>query len=129
MATTDTVVRQERAENRRRLPTFLPRTNILEGETAVVLVMELPGVDATDLDIRFEDGLLKVLGKVAPPTMTGGLQLFHEEAEPGDFARSFRLGPELDAGEVEASLVNGILTVSINKTQRSRVRKVPVRAG
>jgi len=43
---------------------FLPNTDIYETETALTVVLEMPGVEKTNVEVAVEGGVLKVYGRI-----------------------------------------------------------------
>jgi HSP20 family molecular chaperone IbpA len=130
---TDTLVTKDNGEGlatverTRGGPTYTPRVDILETEAELRVFADLPGVQAEDLDIRFEDHELTIHGKVASR---------HADVEPllseygiGDFYRTFRIGESIDATKISADLNNGVLTLHLPKTEKVKPRRIEVKTG
>ena len=80
----------------------------------MILCGDLPGVEPADLDIRFENRELTVLGKVAP--RHADRRSVYGEYGVGDFYRTFAVGESIDADKIAAELKNGVLTLHLPKT-------------
>jgi HSP20 family protein len=130
---TDTLVAKENdeglatVERTRGGPTYTPRVDILETAAELRVFADLPGVQAEDLDIRFEDHELTIYGKVAAR---------HADIEPlvseygiGDFHRTFSIGEAIDATKISADLNNGVLTLHLPKTEKVKPRRIKVKTG
>src|SRR5262245_39386655 len=70
-----------------RRATFTPRVDVLELPTEMVLVLDMPGVKAGDVDLQYERGELTVSGKRQPAAQSG--RALVEEFEAGDYRRVF----------------------------------------
>ena len=68
---------------------FMPSADIYETKEGLNVVLEMPGVDKNSLDIRVEDDVLKVDGKL-DFSKYRGLQPLYTEYNIGHFSRSFR---------------------------------------
>jgi len=98
--------------------------SIWESEDKLVLEVEAPGVDPSDLEVTVEDGILRITGKRQRPERDGELK--HSESRFGEFSRSVRLHESLDPTSVSAELNNGVLTVDVSRRTESLPRRVPV---
>ena len=122
------VLKQETAatERTRGGVTYSPRIDILENEEELLLLADLPGVRAEDLNIRYENKELALEAKVAPRQT--GVQYLHAEYGVGDFYRVFTIGETINAERISAELKNGVLTVHLPKTEAVKPRRIQVKA-
>lgn len=104
---------------------YTPRFDICELENEFVLMGDLPGVVAEDLDIRYEKQELTILGKVAPRFAEA--RYFAAEYGVGDFYRSFTIQELVDAEAIAAELKDGVLTVRLPKRPEVRPKKIAVK--
>ncbi len=93
--------------------------NVGETPEAAVIELEVPGVPQADLEVTVEGHDVHVRG-LWP---AAGEQ--QEEAERR-FQRSVRFRDEIEAEGLEARLANGILTVTVPKSQARRPRQIPI---
>ncbi len=114
-------------ENPRRdqRPTLRPAANIYEVEDAYVVTMDLPGVAKDQVDILIDKNtlLVKATSAVSEPE---GLRATWREYRHGAFARSFAMGPNIDAGAIEAQLTTGILTLRLPKRAEAQPQRIAV---
>jgi len=115
----------ERTSSRR---TFIPQTDILENETGLVVIMDIPGVAEQDVDIRVNDNVLTVVAKVNDVKYEGYRQLY-AEYNTGDYQRSFRLTDEFNTEGIVAKMEQGVLTLSLPKAEKKKPRKIEIKAG
>ena len=104
--------------------TFTPRVDIIETAEELLLYADLPGVKPDDVDVRFENGELILLGRCHPRYNPAAF-LFNEY-EVGDFYRVFTLNESIDAEKISAELKQGVLTVHLPKSEAVKPRKVTV---
>jgi HSP20 family molecular chaperone IbpA len=83
---------------------YRPNVDILERERELLVRADMPGATADAIDIRYENGLLTLHGKVEP-RVTDGRRALLLEYGVGDFQRSFRLGETIDASAISAEFV------------------------
>lgn len=114
-----------------------PAVNVRETDDAIILEAELPGLDAGDVDVSVADDELVLKGarpECAAPEAAAGdgerkpsVTWHRRERGSGAFERRIALPMAVDAGRVEARLVNGVLTVTCPKAPQCQPRKVEVR--
>lgn len=107
---------------------MVPRVDVLEDESGITLLADLPGVPRESLELKVEGDALLVEGTVATP-MPQQLQSVYAEVRMPRYRRSFTLSRELDAARIEANLKDGVLTLRIPKQEHARPRRIEVRAG
>ena len=104
-----------------------PRTNILEGEQDYRILMDLPGIRNEDLEISLEDETLTVKAERNMEVPEGYQSRRREVSGKLTFRRSFDLGSAVDAGNIGAKLDNGILTVTLPKSEKTLPRRIEVK--
>src|ERR1700741_1623670 len=87
---------------------YTPALDIYETDAGLVLEADLPGVRPEDLQIRVQDNVLHLYGKVSWPLPVEA-RLLHEELRPEDFYRSFILSDEVDTEHITADFTDGVL--------------------
>jgi HSP20 family molecular chaperone IbpA len=104
---------------------YIPTTDIYETETALTVVMELPGVDKKDLDVAVENDVLRVEGRIDLGKYEG-LEPLYTEYNVGHFSRRFTLSRKIDQGGINAELEDGILTLTLPKAKEAQPRKIAI---
>jgi HSP20 family protein len=110
---------------------WTPSVDILETETAVEILVDLPGVTAEQVDVIFSGGTLLIAGhKDSPPCHQNHAAFHLAERSFGRFARVVRLSGAFDAGGADASLSAGELRIVVPRVEERRGRhlRIPVRA-
>jgi HSP20 family protein len=105
---------------------FLPASDIFEGENDLTVVLEMPGVEKNNVDIRVEDGVLNVEGRL-DLTKYQGLKPLYTEYNIGHYSRSFRLSSKIDQNKIAAELKDGILTLKLPKAEEAKPRTIQVK--
>lgn len=103
-----------------------PLVDIYETDDAIIVEADMPGVERTDVELKIDNGVLSIVGHARPRTVTG-LTPLYEEFVPGDYYRAFALGEEFDESKVSAAIAEGVLTVTLPRSERARVRKIEVK--
>jgi HSP20 family molecular chaperone IbpA len=106
----------------------VPRIDVLEDESGITLLADLPDVPRESLELKVEGDTLLVEGVVATP-MPQPLQSVYAEVRVPRYRRTFTLSRELDANRIEAKLKDGVLNLRIPKQEHARPRRIEVRAG
>jgi HSP20 family protein len=106
---------------------FTPPADIEETEDAWIVEAELPGVDRKDINVEAQGSELVVSGEIKERERKG---ILRRRTRPvGFFELRVALPGDIDADNVEASVNDGVLTVKIPKTDRSRARRIDVASG
>jgi len=104
---------------------WTPASDIAETDKEYHLTMELPGIDMENLDISFSEGVLTVKGEKTKEVSVGE-SCYCSERYSGSFQRSFRILGAVDKNNIEAKYKDGILRVSLAKSEKSVVKKIEI---
>jgi HSP20 family protein len=105
---------------------FLPTADIYETQDALTVVLEMPGVAKGNVDVRVEDGLLNVEGRL-DLSKYEGLQPLYTEYNIGHYSRSFQLSNKIDQNRIEADFKDGVLSLRLPKVEETKPRSIEVR--
>jgi len=105
---------------------FVPAADIFEGENDLTVVLEMPGVEKGNVDIRVEDGVLNVEGRL-DLTKYQGLQPLYTEYNIGHYSRSFRLSNKIDQNKIAAEMKDGVLSLKLPKAEEAKPRTIQVK--
>jgi HSP20 family protein len=106
---------------------FIPAVDIFETPQALVLVADMPGVSGDAVTLDLKENLLTIFGEVSPPPEQEAL--LSQEYAIGDFYREFQLGELIDKDKIEASVKNGVLTLTLPKAEKAKPRRIEVKSG
>jgi len=104
---------------------FLPVTDIFETDQALTLIVEMPGVNKDNVDVRVENDILTIDGRVDFENYEG-LQPLYTEYNVGNYVRSFQLSSKIDQGGINAQLKDGIMTLVLPKAETAKPRRIAV---
>jgi HSP20 family protein len=104
---------------------FQPQTDIFETSEALTLVLEMPGVDKNSVEVKVENDVLNIDGRV-DFSKYDGLQPLYTEYNVGHYARSFRLSSKIEQEGISAELKDGVMTLMLPKAEKARARKIKV---
>lgn len=108
---------------------FVPAVDVYEDESKLVLKLEVPGIRQEDLDVRVENTTLTVKGQRRFEAEAREENYHRIERRFGSFARSFTLPRTVDAAEVKASSLDGVLTITLAKKAEAKPRQIHVEVG
>jgi HSP20 family protein len=104
---------------------FVPSSDIYETQDALTVILEMPGVEKNNVDVRVEDGVLSVLGKL-DLSKYQGLQPLYVEYNVGHYSRSFQLPSKVDQSKIAAELKDGVLSLTLPKVEQAKPRTIQV---
>ena len=116
---------QDAGERTHERPAFIPRVDIYETETGLVVVADLPGVGPEGLEVTLEKRVLSIYGRVEEDVPEGYSQAYREYAI-GDFERQFTLSGDFDIDGIEANLKYGVLHLAIPRAPEAAAKRIKV---
>ncbi|MFH1417493.1 MAG: Hsp20/alpha crystallin family protein [Planctomycetota bacterium] len=103
----------------------VPALNIWEDSESLYAEAELPGMTLDDLETYVEgDALVLKGGRKA--AMCDDCTCHRQERPVGSFARTVRLPAQINADKVEATLKNGVLSITLPKAEVAKARRIQV---
>ena len=105
-----------------------PRVDIAETEKNFLITAELPGIDEKNVDITLGDGTLTIKGEKKTEIVNKQGEFYSRERSYGVFQRSFEVPATIDQNKVDASFINGVLTIKMPKTSdaKKEVKKITI---
>jgi HSP20 family protein len=107
---------------------WVPPLDVRESTDRFEVTLDLPGLEPSEVQVTFEDGMLTVTGKRQFESEESGDTWHRIERSFGTFARSVRLPQTADTEKIEATFDKGVLTVSVPKTEQAKPRTIEVQA-
>jgi HSP20 family protein len=104
---------------------YVPDADIFESEDALTVVLEMPGVDRKDVDVRLENDVLRVEGRI-DFSKYEGLEPVYTEYNVGHYARAFTLSDKIDQDAISAELNDGVLTLTLKKAKGALPRRIAI---
>ncbi|MFZ2225635.1 MAG: Hsp20/alpha crystallin family protein [Candidatus Deferrimicrobium sp.] len=108
-----------------------PPADVVEVDDVVRVLLEIPGVPVSTVQVRVVGNRIEVTGEKATDFPAGETSFLCLERIFGKFQRAFEVRGSVNLGEVSARMANGILVITIPKIadRRGRERRIPVTAG
>ena len=112
----------------RRARAAYPPLNVWASADGLVIDAEMPGVDPQDAEISVVGDELSLRGKVNAQEPAEGETVLRRERPAGEFQRTLQLPFRANTGAVKATFKNGILRISIPRSEEEKPRKIAIEA-
>jgi len=109
---------------------IIPQINVSETENEIRITADLPGVAEKDVDVTLDDDILTIRGEKKMEKKEDKENYHFVERSFGQFQRSIRLPQSINADQVHAHVVDGVLTITLPKNAaKERTRHIKVGSG
>jgi HSP20 family protein len=108
---------------------WAPAFDVYEEKENYVVKAELPGLKKEDINVSLHDGNLIISGERKSETPGEGTEVHRAERYFGRFQRSVTLPATVNAAQVKAEYKDGILTVTLPKSEEAKPRQIEVKVG
>jgi HSP20 family protein len=114
--------------NREWVREWAPLVDICEDDKEYVIKADLPDVTKEDLKVTVENGVLAIRGerKFEREEKDKDKKFHRVERAYGTFVRSFRVPEEADPGKIKADFKNGVLRVSLPKSEKTAPKQIEI---
>ena len=106
---------------------FTPSVDLTESTDAFEIRMDIPGLDAKDIDVQVHGNIVTLSGQRKEEKEEKGKTFHRLERRTGSFARTLTLPCEVNEAEVAAEYTQGVLTVKLPKCEEAKSKKVAVK--
>lgn len=108
---------------------FTPSVDVKESEGEFTIRAELPGVEEKDIEVTVTGDSVTIKGEKNEEKEDKGESYYYMERSYGSFNRVIPLSAETDADKAQASFKNGVLNITIPKSQAAKEKgtKVPIK--
>jgi len=110
------------------LAEWSPPLDVAETDEAIIVDVEVPGIDPATLDISVTGDVLTIRGEKHDQTGQEGRNYHRVERRYGSFTRSLTLPAQVEADKVDAKAHFGVLSIRLPKKDAARLRKVEIKA-
>ncbi|MCP4754360.1 MAG: Hsp20/alpha crystallin family protein [Proteobacteria bacterium] len=104
---------------------YLPHTDIVETENALLVYMDMPGVAKDKVHVELEKNVLAVDGEIESGVYSD-LKPLYTEYNVGHFTRRFELSNEINQAGIEAKIVDGVLLLTLPKVPEKQAMNIRV---
>ncbi len=105
---------------------FTPATDIHEHELGYTLRLDLPGLTEKEIELVVEGQHLTIKGE---RKLDENVAYTRQERGYGAFERLFHVPQDADSTQIDAKMVNGVLTINIPKRESAKARSISVKVG
>src|ERR1700722_8486536 len=106
-----------------------PAFDVYEEKDNFIVKAELPGMKKEDINVSLHDGDLIISGERKSETRREGTEIYRAERFFGKFQRSIPLPATVAASNVKAEYKDGVLTVTLPKSEEAKPRQIEVNIG
>jgi HSP20 family protein len=106
---------------------FEPSCEVTEDKSNYFFKFDLPGMNKDQVKIEIHENQLTVSGERREEKKEDNKKYHFSEFSYGSFLRTFTLPANIDAEKVEAKFDNGVLAVTVGKTEMSKSRQINIR--
>ena len=108
------------------LGAWTPALDLYGDKENFILKVELPGVNKDGVNVSIQDGCLTISGERKSETKSEDAEMHHTERFYGRFQRTVTLPAAVAADKVKAQYKDGVLTVTLPKTEEARPKQIEV---
>ena len=106
--------------------TWSPRVNVNETDNEITIDVELPGIDKKDVKVEVKDNILSISGERKNEKKTENAESRRVERHYGKFERTFGLPDTVEADNVSAKYKDGVLVLTLPKTEKAKPKEIAV---
>jgi HSP20 family protein len=108
---------------------FTPSIDVKESDKEFTIRAELPGVEEKDIEVTVTHDAVTIKGEKKEEKEDKGKNYYYMERSYGSFNRVIPLSSETDANKAEAGFKNGVLNITVPKSQTAKAKgtKVPIK--
>lgn len=106
---------------------WLPALDLAETDNELVVKAEVPGMDPKDIDISLSDGMLTIKGEKKQEREEKESDYHLIERSYGAFTRSIHLPKQVQSDKISASYKNGILRITLPKSEEAKKKEIKIK--
>ena len=118
--------REQTQESSSSRAVWRPQMDLTETDESYRLHLDMPGMSKDELKISYQDNELVVSGERKSTHTDEDEEFVRVERSFGQFRRSFTLPRTVDADNIDATYDNGVLTVTVPKTEKVKPRQIEI---
>jgi len=106
---------------------WMPSLDVSETKDNIVVKVEVPGMDGKDIDISFANGVLTIKGERKQEKEEKDENYHRVERSYGAFSRSTRLPKDIQGDKIKASCKDGVLKITLPKSEEAKKKEVKIK--
>jgi HSP20 family protein len=108
---------------------WTPALDLHEDNENLTVHVELPGMKKEDIEVSLQDGSLSISGERKNEQKFDDAKVYREERYVGRFQRTVHLPSSVAANRIKAQYKDGILTITLPKTEEAKPRQINLQEG
>jgi HSP20 family protein len=108
---------------------WTPALDVFEDKDNLMVKVELPGMRKDDIQISLHDGSLSISGERKSEKKVEDAEIYRSERFYGRFQRTVTLPSPVNPDKVKAQYKDGVLTVTLPKTEEAKPKQIDVSVG
>jgi len=113
------------------LSSFAPSMDMNESDTQYEVMVDLPGIKASDVHVQLSDNVLTISGERKSEKKENGkdgAKCHCVERYQGSFSRSIALPAAINQDQIDAQYRDGVLTVTVPKAEAAKPREITIKS-
>jgi HSP20 family protein len=106
---------------------WLPAADVAETMNEIVVNLEIPGMDPKEFDVSLKEGTLTIKGEKKQGKVEEEENYHLVERRYGTFTRSIQLPQEVESDKISASYKDGILKVTLPKSEAAKKKEIKIK--
>jgi HSP20 family protein len=119
----------EWARSTQLLSGWTPALDVFEDKDNLVVKAELPGMKREEIEVSLHDGSLSISGERKGENKYEDAEVYRAERYVGKFQRTVSLPSPVASDKVKAQYTDGVLTVTLPKTEEAKPKQIDVSVG
>lgn len=108
---------------------FVPALDVAEENNQYIIKADVPGFNKEDVHLSFDNGVLTIEGERKNDVEHKDKKYHRVERSYGKFVRSINLGTGVDAQAIKANYKDGVLTVTVPKSEKAKPKTIDISVG
>jgi HSP20 family protein len=107
-------------------PVWAPALDVKETKENIVVTAEIPGLNAKEVEVTISGDMLTIKGEKKQEKEEKDESYHLIERRYGSFSRSIRLTTDVDAKNIKAAHKEGVLTISLPKSEKAKEKQIKI---
>lgn len=103
-----------------------PKVDVIDHPDHISIEAEIPGLSKDDVSVDLEERVLTITGSKREDALESDARYIRKELKRSSFKRSFKLGENMNVKKIEADFNNGLLNITVPKSEKDEPRKVKI---
>ena len=114
--------------NQREYASTFPLVNVYENRDAIIVDAELSGLSKEQVTVTYSDGVLTISGKRMSNPKVKDMCIVRKERSEGEFEKTIRIPTTVKSDAINATFVNGVLSITLPKAEEAKPKNITIEA-